>query len=164
MGSKPLSADSLNYLIPTPTPKINLGKRCSRLLFAVDGLRGLRNTRGCRALPGENRRESGVLTFLNQSDLYAVGYGLVISGKVALAALRPGLGDYTASACSVELIGHRVSSPSAIGSSRHRRLSGGLCGEVIISFHLRFCPQQPEALGVQRRVSKKRVGSSFHRR
>ena len=102
--------------------------------------------------------------FLNQSDLYAVGYGFIASGKVALGALRPGLGDYTASACSVELIGHRVSSPSAIGSSRHRRLSGGLCREVIISFHLRFCPQQAEALGVQRRVSKKRVGSSFHRR
>ena len=102
--------------------------------------------------------------FLNQSDLYTMGYGLITSGKVALDTLRPGLGDYMASACSVELIGHRVSSPSAIGSSRHRRLSGGLCGEVIISFHLRFCPQQPEALGVQRRVSKKRVGSSFHRR
>ena len=67
--------------------------------------------------------------FLNQSDLYAVGYGFITGGKVALGALRPGLGDYTASACSVELIGHRVSSPSAIGSSCHRRLSGGLCGE-----------------------------------
>ncbi len=70
--------------------------------------------------------------FLNQSDLYAVGYGFIASGKVALGALRPGLGDYTASACSVELIGHRVSSPSAIGSSCHRRLSGGLCGEVSV--------------------------------
>ena len=70
--------------------------------------------------------------FLNQSDLYTVGYGLITSGKVALGALRPGLGDYTASACSVELIGHRVSSPSAIGSSCHRRLSGGLCGEVSV--------------------------------
>ena len=70
--------------------------------------------------------------FLNQSDLYTMGYGLITSGKVALDTLRPGLGDYTASACSVELIGHRVSSPSAIGSSCHRRLSGGLCGEVSV--------------------------------
>ena len=63
MGSKPLSADSLNYVTPTPTPKINLGKQCSRFLFAVDGLRGLRNTRGFRTLPGEDRRELSVWLF-----------------------------------------------------------------------------------------------------